>query len=101
MRLIDHSAAPRADECTQLWPSRITRILDHQLAVARASRLTVMALTVVLLAATVIGIVCPGPGRAAAGGLKPRLGEDRVQRAADPQGQPAVLARPAPAGRDH
>jgi hypothetical protein len=59
-------------------------------------QLTLMAFTVVLLAATLIAITYPGPGRTAAGELKHRLSHDRVQRAADPQGQPAALARPAP-----
>jgi hypothetical protein len=59
---------------------------------------TLMAVTVVLLAATLVAIIYPGPGRAA-GQRTQRLSDDRIRRCADPQGQPAALASSAPAGR--
>jgi len=61
---------------------------------------TLMAVTVVLLVATLVAIGYPGPGRPAAGGRAHRLSDDRIRRGTDPQQQPAAAARPAPAGRD-
>src|SRR5262249_4146476 len=63
-------------------------------------QLTLMAVTIVLLAATLVAIAYPGPGRAVAGERTHRLSDDRVRRCADPQGQPAAPASPAPAGQD-
>ena len=64
-------------------------------------QLILMAVTVVLLAATLVAIAYPGPGRTAAGERTHRLSDDRIPRHADPQGQPAALARPAPDPRNH
>ena len=64
-------------------------------------QLTLMAVTIVLLAATLVAIAYPGPGRTAAGERAHRLSDDRIPRHADPQGQPAALARPAPDRRNH
>jgi hypothetical protein len=64
-------------------------------------QLTLMAVTVVLLTATLVAIVYPGPGRVVAGERTHRLSDDRIRRCADPQGQPAAPASPAPAGQDH
>ena len=63
-------------------------------------QLTLMAVTVVLLVATLVAIGYPGPGRPAAGEPTHRLSDDRIRRGTDPQEQPAAAARPAPAGRD-
>jgi hypothetical protein len=57
-----------------------------------------MAVTVVPLAAVLIAIGYPGPGRTAAGERAHRLSDDRVRRRADPQGQPQG-ERPHPASR--
>jgi hypothetical protein len=62
---------------------------------------TLMAVTVVLLAATLVAIAYPGPGRAAAGERTHRQSDDRIRRCADPQGQPAALTSPAPPGQAH
>jgi hypothetical protein len=62
-------------------------------------QLTLMAVTVVLLAATLVAIAYPGPGRTAAGEPAHRRSDDPLRRSADPQGQPAALARSAPADR--
>ena len=64
-------------------------------------QLTLMAVTIVLFAATVVAIAYPGPGRTAADERKYRLNDDRIRRRVDPQGQPAALARSTPAGQDH
>ena len=64
-------------------------------------QLTLMAVTFVLLVATLVAIGYPGPGRPAAGERTHRRSNDRIRRHAHPQGQPAAAARPAPAGRDH
>ena len=61
---------------------------------------TLMAVTVVLLVATLVAIGYPGPGRPAAGGRAHRLSDDRIRRGTDPLEKPAAAARPAPAGRD-
>ena len=63
-------------------------------------QLTLMAVTVVLLVATLVAIGHPGPGRPAAGRRTHRLSDDCIRRGTDPQEQPAAAARPAPAGRD-
>jgi hypothetical protein len=73
----------------------------HPLATAIPGwQLTLMAVTIVLLAAVVVAIAYPGPGRTAAGERTHRLSDDRIRRHADQQGQPVALARPAPA-RNH
>jgi hypothetical protein len=64
-------------------------------------QLTLMAVTIVLLAATLVAIAYPGPGRTPADERTHRLSDDHVRHSADPQGQPAALARPAPARQDH
>ena len=64
-------------------------------------QLTLMAVTVVLLAATLVAIAYPGPGRIVAGERTHRHSDDRIPRHTDPQGQPAALARPAPDRRNH
>jgi hypothetical protein len=64
-------------------------------------QLTLMAVTVILLVAVVVMIAYPGPGRTAASAPTHRLSDDRIPRNADPQGQPAALARPATAHQDH
>ena len=63
-------------------------------------QLTLMALTFVLLAATLVAIAYPGPGRTPVDERPHRLSDDPVRRRADPQGQPAALAQPAPARQD-
>jgi len=72
----------------------------HPLATVGISgrQLTLMAVTVVLLAATLIAISHLGPGRTAAGERTHRLSDDRIRRRADPQGQPQG-EQPPPAGR--
>ncbi len=64
-------------------------------------QLTLMAVTIVLLVATLVAIAYPGPGRTPMEERRHRLNDDRIRRCADPQGQPAVLAKSAPAGQDH
>ena len=61
---------------------------------------TLMAVTVVLLVATVVAIAYPGPGRPAAGTRTHRPSGDRIRRGTDPLEKPAAAARPAPAGLD-
>jgi hypothetical protein len=63
-------------------------------------QLTLMAVTIILLVAVVMWIAYPGPGRMAASAPSHRLSGDRMPRHADPERQPAALARPAP-GRNH
>jgi len=41
------------------------------------------------------------PGRTPSHERTHRLNDDRIRRGADPQGQPAALAKPAPPGQDH
>jgi hypothetical protein len=60
-----------------------------------------MAVTVVLLAATLVAIGYPGLGRPAAGERMHRLSDDHLPRHADPQGQPAALATLTLARRNH
>jgi hypothetical protein len=64
-------------------------------------QLTLMAVTIVLLAATLVAIAYPGPGRTPTDERKHRLTDDRIRRHADPQGRPAALAKSTPAGQDH
>ena len=63
-------------------------------------QLTLMAVTIVLLAATLIAIAYPGPGTRADERTH-RLSDGHIRRGADPQAQPAALAQPAPARQDH
>jgi hypothetical protein len=60
-----------------------------------------MAVTIVLLVATVVAIAYPGPGRTPADERRHRPSDDHIPRRADPQEQPAALARPAPVDHDH
>jgi hypothetical protein len=64
-------------------------------------QLTLMTVTIVLLVATLVAIANPGPGRTPADERKHRRNDDHIRRRAEPQGQPAALAQPAPADRDH
>ena len=64
-------------------------------------QLSLMAVTIGLFAATSVAIAYPGPGRTPAEERTQRLSDDRIRRRADPQGQPAALAQPAPARQDH
>jgi hypothetical protein len=64
-------------------------------------QLTLMAVTIVLLVATLVAIAYPGPGRTPADERTHRLSDDRTGRSADPRGQPAALAKSTPAGQDH
>src|SRR6185437_78102 len=64
-------------------------------------QLTLMAVTVVLLAAVLVTIAYPGPGRPAAAERTHPPSDDDLPRHADPQEQPAALARPIPARQNH
>ena len=64
-------------------------------------QLTLMAVTIVLLVATVVAIAYPGPGRKPADERTRRLSDDHIRRRAEPQRQPAALAQPAQARHDH
>jgi len=59
------------------------------------------AVTVVLLAAVLVTIAYPGPGRPAAAERAHRLSDDHQPRHADPQDQPAALATPTLARQNH
>ena len=59
-----------------------------------------MAVTIVLLVATLVAIANPGPGRPAAAERTHRRSDD-LPRHADPQEQPAALARPIAARQNH
>jgi len=63
-------------------------------------QLTLMAVTIVLLVATLVAIGYPGPGRPAAGARRHHLSDDRIRRGTDPKENPAAAARPAPADAD-
>jgi hypothetical protein len=63
-------------------------------------QLTLMAVTIVLLVATLVAIAYPGPGRTPADEHTHRPSDDHIARRTDPQGQPAASARPAPARQD-
>ena len=65
-------------------------------------QLVLMAVTVVLLAAVLVTIAYPGPGRPAAAGTRThRLSDDRQPRHADPHDQPAAPATPTFARQNH
>ena len=64
-------------------------------------QLTLMAVTIVLLVATVVFIVYPGPPRTPTEERRHRLNDDRIRRCADPHEQPAALAKSTPAGQGH
>jgi hypothetical protein len=64
-------------------------------------QLTLMAVTIVLLAAVVVAIAYPGPGRPAAAERTHRRSDDHQPRQADPQDQPVALARPTLACQNH
>ena len=64
-------------------------------------QLTLMAVTIVLLVATLVAIAYPGPGRMPADERRHRLSDNHIRRRAGPQRQPAALAQPAPADQDH
>jgi hypothetical protein len=66
-----------------------------------AWQLTLMAVTLVLLAAVLVTIAYPGPGRPAAAERTHRLSDDHQPRRADPQDQPAALATPTLACQNH
>jgi len=51
-------------------------------------QLTLMAVTIVLLVATLVAIANPGPGRTPAGERRHRVNDDRIRRGADSQGSP-------------
>jgi len=55
-------------------------------------QLTLMAVTIVLLVATLVAIGYPGPGRPAAGERTHRLSDDRIRHGTDPQEEPASHA---------
>src|SRR5690348_14007562 len=58
-------------------------------------QLTLMAVTVVLLVATLVAIGYPGPGSTASGERTHRLSDERIRRGTDPEEEPAAAARPA------
>jgi hypothetical protein len=62
---------------------------------------TLMAVTVVLLAAVLVTLVYPGPGRSAAAERTHRRSDDHQPRHADPQDQSAVRATPTLARQNH
>src|SRR6516225_6293079 len=64
-------------------------------------QLTLMAVTIVLLVATLVAIAYPGPGHTPVDERTHRLSDDHIRRGADPQGQPAALAQPAADPQDH
>jgi hypothetical protein len=64
-------------------------------------QLALMTLTVVLLAAVLVSIAYPGPGRPAAAERAHRPADDRQPRYADPHDQPAALPTPAGARQNH
>jgi hypothetical protein len=64
-------------------------------------QLALMAVTIVLLVATLVAIANPGPGRTPTEKRRHRGNDDRIRRGADPQGQRAALAKSTPADQDH
>ena len=64
-------------------------------------QLALMAVTVVLLAAGLVMIAYPGPGRPSAAERTHRLSDDHQPRHADPPDQPAGLATPTVACQNH
>jgi len=79
-------------------PARVHAVLAGHIP---GWQLILMAVTIVLLAATLVAIAYPGPGRTPADERKHRQNDDRIRPSAGPQGQPAALAKSAPAGQDH
>jgi hypothetical protein len=75
----------------------------HPLATAAIPgwQLTLMAITIVLLAAVVVAIAYPGPGRPATAERTHRLSDDHQPRHADPQDQRAALATTTLARQNH
>jgi|SRR6516225_1217361 len=74
-------------------PARVHTALAHGVP---GWQLTLMAITILLLVATLVAIAYPGPGRTRADERTRRLSDDPVRRRADPRGQPAALAQSAP-----
>jgi hypothetical protein len=70
-------------------------------AVIPGWQLALMALTVVLLAAVLVTIAYPGPGRPAAAERTHRPSDDHQPRNADPQDQPAAPTTPALVRQNH
>ncbi len=64
-------------------------------------QLALMAVTVVLLAAVLVMIAYPGPGRPAAGERAHRRSEGHQPRHADPHDQPSALATSTRARQNH
>jgi hypothetical protein len=64
-------------------------------------QLTLMTVTVVLLAAVLVMIAYPGPGRPAPAERTHRPSDDHQRRHADPQDQPAALATPTLVRQNH
>lgn len=64
-------------------------------------QLALMAVTVVLLAAVLVTIAYPGPGRPAAAERAHRRSDDYQPRHSDPQDQPVALATPTLARQNH
>ena len=60
-----------------------------------------MAVTIVLLVATLVAIANPGPGRTAAAERAHRRSDGHLPCHADPQDQPAAVATPALARQNH
>jgi hypothetical protein len=79
-------------------PARVHAALAHGIP---GWQLTLMAVTIVLLVATLVGIANPGPGRMATDERTHRSNDGHIRRRTEPQGKPAALAQPAPADRDH
>jgi len=74
-------------------PARVHTALAHGVP---GWQLTLMAITILLLVATLVAIAYPGPGRTRADERTHRLSDDPIRRRADPRGQPAALAQSAP-----
>ena len=74
-------------------PARVHTALAHGIP---GWQLTLMAITILLLVATLVAIAYPGPGRTRADERTHRLSDDPIRRRADPRGQPAALAQSAP-----
>jgi len=64
-------------------------------------QLALMVVTVVLLAAVLVTMAYPGPGRTTAAERTHRLSDDHQPRHADPHDQPAALATPTLARQNH
>jgi hypothetical protein len=102
------AAMPAAVAAPRPWPPGSNKhpplpAHAHPLATAGIPgwQLALMAVTIVLLAATLVAIAYPGPGRPAAAERTHRLSEGHLDRHAGPQDQPAALARPALAHHNH